>query len=41
VFTKDTARAIDVSNRLAAGTVCKFFLLDWFFGFSLTCLFRG
>jgi aldehyde dehydrogenase (NAD+) len=24
VFTKDTARAIDVSNRLQAGTVCKY-----------------
>lgn len=25
VFTKDTARAIDVSNRLQAGTVCKYY----------------
>jgi aldehyde dehydrogenase (NAD+) len=26
VFTTDTARAIDVSNRLQAGTVCKYYI---------------
>lgn len=27
VFTSDTARAIEVSNRLAAGTVCKYIII--------------